>query len=130
VKTTRVPVEVQNSKKSWLSNCFSLSTVNSKGAPKRQTMFCQKKFCVVFVVTVDTALASIHFVKYSTTTKANLRLSCVVCSGPTMLRPHRCNGQVWVINFVNCEGAPAKGEKFWHASHDWTTRFVAHIMVG
>jgi hypothetical protein len=33
----------------------------------------QKNFCVVFDAMVNTALASIHFVKYSTATKANLR---------------------------------------------------------
>jgi hypothetical protein len=58
--------------KSWLSNCLPLSTVSSDGTPKRQTMFCQKNFYAVFDVMVDTALASIHFVKYSTMTKANL----------------------------------------------------------
>jgi hypothetical protein len=50
-----------------------LSTVSSDGTPKRQTMFCQKNFCAVFDVIVDTALTSIHLVKYSTTTKVNLR---------------------------------------------------------
>jgi hypothetical protein len=89
-----------------------MSSVNSEGSPKRQTMFCQKNFCVVFVVIVDTALASIHLVKYSTATKANLRLPCAVGSGPTMSRPHHCNDQVWVISFVNCEGTPARGENF------------------
>jgi hypothetical protein len=55
--------------KSWLSNCLLLSTVSSDGTPNRQTMFCQKNFWVVFDVIVDTALASIHLVKYSTATK-------------------------------------------------------------
>jgi hypothetical protein len=50
-----------------------LSTVSSDGTPKRQTMFCQKIFWAVFDVIVETALASIHLVKYSTATKANLR---------------------------------------------------------
>jgi hypothetical protein len=36
-------------------------------------MFCQKNFWAVFDVIVETALASIHLVKYSTATKANLR---------------------------------------------------------
>jgi hypothetical protein len=72
-KTGLVSMEKQKSLKSWLSNCLPLSTVSSDGTPKRQTMFCQKNFCPVLDVMVDTALASIHFVKYSTATKANLR---------------------------------------------------------
>jgi hypothetical protein len=43
-KTGLVPTEKQKSLKSWLSNYLSLSTVSSDGAPKRQTMFCQKNF--------------------------------------------------------------------------------------
>jgi hypothetical protein len=39
----------------------------------RYTMFCQKNFWAVFDVIVDTALASIHMVKYLTATKVNLR---------------------------------------------------------
>jgi hypothetical protein len=72
-KTGLVPMKKQKSLKSWLSNFLPLSTVSSDGTPKRQTMFCQKNFWVVFDVTVDTALASIHLVRYSTTTKVNLR---------------------------------------------------------
>jgi hypothetical protein len=71
VKTGFVPMDLQNSLKSWLSNCLSLSTVSLDGTPKRQTMFCQKNFWAVFAVIVDTAVASIHFVKYSTATKVN-----------------------------------------------------------
>ena len=52
---------------------FALSTVSSDGTPNRQTMFCHKNFWAVFDVIVDTALASIHLVKYSTATKVNLR---------------------------------------------------------
>jgi hypothetical protein len=81
-------------------------------------------------VIVDTVLASIHLVKYSTTTKVNLRLPCAVGSGPTISRPHRWRGQVLVISFVNCEGAPDRGENFWHATQEWTTWFVVHMMVG
>jgi hypothetical protein len=39
-KTGLVPMELQNSLKSWLSNCLPLSTVSSDGTLKRQTMFC------------------------------------------------------------------------------------------
>jgi hypothetical protein len=72
-KTGLVPMEQQNSLKSWMSNCLTLSTVSSDVTPKRQTMFCQKNFWVVFDVIVETAQASIHFVKYLTATKVNLR---------------------------------------------------------
>jgi hypothetical protein len=72
-KTGLVPMEKQKSLKSWLSNCLPLSTVSSDGTPNQQTMFCQKNFWAVFDVIVDTALASIHLVKYSTATKVNLR---------------------------------------------------------
>jgi hypothetical protein len=81
-------------------------------------------------VIVDTTHASIHLVKYSTATKANLRLTCVVANGPTISRPHRCSDQVWAISFVNYEGAPVLGENFWHASHKWTTRFATHMIAG
>jgi hypothetical protein len=72
-KTGLVPMEEQKSLKSWLSNCLPLSTVSSDGTPNRQTIFCQKNFWAVFDVIVDTTLASIYLVKYSTATKANLR---------------------------------------------------------
>jgi hypothetical protein len=66
-------MEKQKSLKSWLSNCLSLSIVSSDGTPNRQTIFCRKNFWAVFDVIVDTTLASIHLVKYSTATKVNLR---------------------------------------------------------
>jgi hypothetical protein len=72
-KIGMVPMEQQNSLKSWLSNCLSLSTVSWDGTPKRQTMFCQKNFWAVFDVIMETALASIHFMKYSMAMKVNLR---------------------------------------------------------
>jgi hypothetical protein len=71
-KAGLVSMERQKSLKSWLSNCLPLSTVSSNGTPNRQTMFCQKNFWAVFDVIVDTALASIHLVKYSTAMKVNL----------------------------------------------------------
>ena len=87
--TALVPMELQNSRKSWLSNCLPLSTVSSDGTPNRQTMFCQKNFCAVFVVIVETALPSIHLVKYSMAVKVNFRFPCAVGSGPMMSSPHR-----------------------------------------
>jgi hypothetical protein len=64
-----------------------MSIVSSYGTPNRKTMFCQRNFWAVFDVIVDTALASIHLVKYSTATKVNLRFPWAVGSGPTMSRP-------------------------------------------
>jgi hypothetical protein len=55
--------------------------------PNRQTMFCQKNFYAVFDVIVDTYLALMHLVKYSTATKVNFKLPCTVGSGPTMSSP-------------------------------------------
>jgi hypothetical protein len=91
-------------------------------------MFCQKNFCAVFDVIVDAALSSIHLVKYSTATKVNFNLPCVVGSGPTMSCPQRCSGQVCVMSSMNCEGAPVRGEIFWHASHERVTLLVVHTM--
>jgi hypothetical protein len=74
-----------------------------------------RRFFVVFAMIVGTTLASIHLVKYSTVTKAYLRLPCKVGSCMTMSSRHRCRGQVWAISFVSCEGALARGENFWRA---------------
>jgi hypothetical protein len=93
-------------------------------------MFCQKNFCAVLEVIVDTALASIHLVKYLTATKVNFRLPCVVGSGPTMSSPQHYSGQVCAISFVSCEGAPVRGENFWHASHERVTRLAVHTIAG
>jgi hypothetical protein len=72
-KTGLVAMELQNSRKSWPSNCLPLSTVSSDETPNWQTMFCQKNFWAVFAVIVETALAPIHLVKYSTAMKVNFR---------------------------------------------------------
>jgi hypothetical protein len=61
--------------------------VSSDGTPNRQIMFCQKNFWAVFDVIVDTALASIHLVKYSTAMKVNLRFPWAVGSGSTISSP-------------------------------------------
>ena len=50
-----------------------MSNVSLDGTPNWQTMFCQKNFWAVFDVIMDTTLASIYLVKYSTATKVNLR---------------------------------------------------------
>jgi hypothetical protein len=111
-KASLVPMEKQKSLKSWLLNCLPLSIVSLDGTPNRQTMFCQKNFWAVFNVIVDTALASIHLVKYSTAMKVNLRFPWAVGSGLTMSRPQRWRGHMWAISFVNCEGFPEHGKNF------------------
>jgi hypothetical protein len=125
-----MPIELQNSRKSWLLNYLSLSTVSSDGTPNRHTIFFQKKFCVILEVIVDTALASIHLVKYSTAMMVNLRLPWAMGNGPMISSPHCCSGQVCAISFVSCKGAPVRGENFWHASHDRVTRLAVHMIVG
>jgi hypothetical protein len=72
-KANLVAMKKQKSLKFWLSNYLQLSTMSSDGTLNQQTMFCQKNFWAVFDVIVDTALALIHLVKYSTATKVNLR---------------------------------------------------------
>jgi hypothetical protein len=91
-------------------------------------MFCQKNLCVVFDFIVDTTLASIHLMKHSIATKANLRLPYAVGNGPMISSPQCCSGQVCAMNFVNCEGVPVRGENFWHATHERTTLLAAHTM--
>jgi hypothetical protein len=86
---------------------FSVVHCQLRGDSEVTKMFCQMNFCVVFVVIANTTLASIHLVKYSTATKANLRCLALwvvvrICQGAIIV-----TGQVWVINFVNYEGAPA-----------------------
>ena len=125
-----VPIELQNSQKSWWSIYFPLSTVSSDGTPNRHTMFCEKNFCIVLEDIIDTVLASIHLVKYSMATKVNFRLPCAMGSGPRMSSPQCCSGQVYAVSFVNCEGAPVRGEKFWHASHERVTRLAVHTIAG
>ena len=63
---------LQNSLNLSESNCFPLSTVNVLGTSNLQIMFCQKNFFTVSKVIVASGLASIHLVKYSIATTANL----------------------------------------------------------
>jgi hypothetical protein len=44
VKPTLVPMETQKSRNSWLSNCFSLSTIISEGTPKAIDYVLLEKF--------------------------------------------------------------------------------------
>jgi hypothetical protein len=58
---------------------------------------------MVVEVMVARGLASIHLVKYSTATTANLKLPWAVGSGPTISIPQRCSGHVGVMS---CDGVP------------------------
>ena len=67
-----VPKLLQNSLNLSESNCFPLSTVSVLGTPNLQIMFCQKNFFTDSEVIVASGFASIHLVKYSIATTANL----------------------------------------------------------
>jgi hypothetical protein len=64
------------------SNYVPLSTVIAFGTPKRQTMFCQKNFCIVAEVIVAKGFASIHLEKYSTATTTYFKFPYAGGSGP------------------------------------------------
>ena len=86
------------------SNCFPLSTVKVFSTPNLQIMFCQKNFFTASKVIVASGLASIHLVKYSITTTANLFPPCQGGSGLTRFMPHLCNGQVGGMSRTTAEG--------------------------
>ena len=67
-----MPMLWQNSLNLSELNCFPLSTVKVLGTPKLEIMFYQKNFFTVSEVIVASGLASIHLVKYSIATTANL----------------------------------------------------------
>jgi hypothetical protein len=125
-----VPIDRQYSLKSWQSNCFPLSIVSSLGTPNLQMIFCQKNFLIVAEVMVARGLASIHFVKYSTATTANLKLPWAVGSGPTMSIPQRCSVQVGVMS---CDGAPGLRWCFaanWQALQVFTMCSASFMAIG
>ena len=63
-----------------------------------------EKFCKVEAVMSCSALASIHFEKYSTTTAAYLKLPGAVGRGPMMTMPHRTRGQTRGIGWTSFGG--------------------------
>ena len=67
-KHTFIPICIQNSLKTLLSNWVPLSTMGSLGTPKRHKICCQKNFLTTCKVIVASGLASIHLVKDSTAT--------------------------------------------------------------
>jgi hypothetical protein len=83
------------------------------GTPKRQTIFCQKNFCIVAEVIVAKGFASIHLEKYSTATTTYFKLPCAGGSGPNKSMLHLCSGQVGYIGWVKDEGC------FWSLAHLW-----------
>ena len=67
-------------------------------------MFCQKNFLIVYEVMVASGFASIHLVKYSMATTANLFPPWAVGIGPTRSIPHLCNGHDAEMSWVCAEG--------------------------
>ena len=61
-------------------------------------------YAKVAAVISQTALASIHFEKYSTATAAYLKLPGAVGRGPTMSMPHRARGQTGGIRWTSSGG--------------------------
>jgi hypothetical protein len=103
-KAIFVPMHVHKSLKFSESNYFPLSTVNDLSTTNMHKMFCQKNFLTDSNVIVASGLASIHLVKYSTTTMANLFPPCECGNGPTRSIPHLYNGRVGGMSFVFGEG--------------------------
>jgi len=82
------------------------------GTPNLQTKFRQKSFFTDYEVMVARGFASIHLVKYSIATTANLFPPCEGGRGPTRSIPHLCNGQVGDMSCVAAEGLACWGEVF------------------
>ena len=103
---------LQKSLKLSKSNYLPLSTVRVLGTSNLQTMFCQKNFFTHSEVMVTRGFASIHLVKYSIATTANLFPPYEGGKGPIRSIPHLCNGQVGDISYVAAEGLALWGEVF------------------
>ena len=82
------------------------------GTPNLQTKFRQKSFFTDYEVMVARGFASIHLVKYSIATTANLFPPYEGGKGPIRSIPHLCNGQVGDISYVAAEGLALWGEVF------------------
>ena len=86
------------------SNCFPLSTVKVLCTLNLQIIFCQKNFFTNSDVIVASGLGSIHLVKYSIATTANLFPPCDGGNGPTRSMPHVSRGRVGGMSCMAVEG--------------------------
>jgi hypothetical protein len=94
---------VQNSLNLLESNCLLLSTVSVLGTPNLHTLFCQKIFFTELEVIDASGFASIHLVKYSIATIANLFPPCEGGKGPTRSMPHLWSGHIGGISCYSTE---------------------------
>ena len=67
-------------------------------------ILCQTKLISVPEVILASAFASTHLEKYSKATTVKQRLSGAGGNGPTMSTPHRCKGQVGMMDVVGLAG--------------------------
>jgi hypothetical protein len=67
-KWNLIPRSSQNCMNPSLSNYVPLSTVTSRGTPKRHMIFCHKNFWTFFDVILTNGIASTHLESYSTAT--------------------------------------------------------------
>jgi len=107
-----------------------LSTVRVLDTPNLQIMFYQKNFFTVSNVIFASGLASIHLVKYSMATTANLFPPCDGGSGPTRSMPHLCRGQVGGMSCTTAKDFDWCGEVLRHACHVITISSVSLMWEG
>ena len=93
-------------------------------------IICHMKLIKVPEVIFASALALIHFVKYSKAIMAKRRLPGVVGNGPTMLTPHLCKGHVGMIDVVRSAGALSFSANIWQFLQLWTSSFASSAAVG
>ena len=75
-----------------LSNCVSLSDINTRGIPKQVMMFFHKNLLELASVMCTNGFASIHLVKKSMATMSHWRFPGALGRGPTISSPHCENG--------------------------------------
>ena len=88
-----IPNSLQNSLDLWLLNYRPLSKMITLGIPNLQTMFLQKKCCILASIITAKGSASTHFVKYSISTSKNIICFLLSGNGPTISILHVQNGQ-------------------------------------
>ena len=67
-------------------------------------ILCHMKLIKVPDVIFASALALIHFVKYSKATMVKHKLLCAIGNGPMILNPHLYKGHVGMIDVVGFAG--------------------------